>query len=274
MTAGRYPTVVETPERQAERDAAVTVLAGLALACAVVVALTAVYAASAPTVVVAVVLGTAPAVLSSVAVLRRRPLRSTVADRVTLSRAVLASGCGAVTVLVLAGFVPDRSWWLLSLAVPCLLLDAADGLVARRTGSVSATGARLDGELDAGILVVLSLAVAPVLGAWVLLIGALRYLFLVGSWVRPAWRGPLAHSELRRTVAGLQGAALAGAVAPVVPLGLAAACVALALVLLVLSFGRDVVALESRTRTRTGARTGARTGTRATSSVSRYSSRA
>ena len=248
MTAGRYPTVVETPARQAERDAAATVLAGLALPCAVVVVLTAVYAASEETVVVAIVLGTAPAVLSAVAVLRRRPLTTTVADRVTLARAVLASGCAAVTVLVLAGAVPGRTWWLLSLVVPCLLLDAADGLVARRTGTVSAAGARLDGELDAGILVVLSLAVAPVLGAWVLLIGALRYLFLAGSWVRPAWCGPLARSDVRRAVAGLQGAALAVAVAPVVPLGVATAGVAIALVLLAVSFARDVATLESRAR--------------------------
>jgi phosphatidylglycerophosphate synthase len=248
MTAGRYPTVVHTPVRQAERDAAATVLAGLALCCASVVLLTAVYATSAETVVVAVVLGTAPAVLSAVAVLRRRPLATTVADRVTLARAVLASGFAAVTVLVLAGAVPGRSWWLLSLVVPCLLLDAADGLVARLTGTASAAGARLDAELDAGILVVLSLAVAPVLGAWVLLIGAMRYLFLVGSWVRPAWRGPLAHSNVRRAVAGLQGAALAVAVAPVVPLGVATAGVAVALVLLAGSFARDVATLESGAR--------------------------
>jgi len=248
MTAGRYPTVVETPVRQAERDAAATALAGLALTCVAVVVLSEVYAASAETVVVAVVLGTLPAVLSAVAVLRRRPLSTTVADRVTLVRAVLASGCAAVTVLVLAGAVPGRSWWLLSLVVPCLLLDAADGLVARRTGTVTAAGARLDGELDAGFLVVLSLAVAPVLGAWVLLIGAMRYLFLAGSWVRPAWRAPLAHSHVRRAVAGLQGAALAVAVAPVVPLAVAAAVVALALVLLAVSFARDVVTLESRAK--------------------------
>jgi phosphatidylglycerophosphate synthase len=248
MTAGRYPTVVAAPARQAERDAAATVLAGLALTCGVVLVLTEVYAASAETVVVAVVLGTAPAVLSAVAVLRRRPLTTTVADRVTLARAVLASGCASVTVLALAGVVPGRTWWLLSLVVPCLLLDAADGLVARRTGTVSAAGARLDGELDAGFLVVLSLAVAPVLGAWVLLIGAMRYLFLAGSWVRPAWRGPLAHSHARRWVAGLQGAALAVAVAPVVPLGVAASGVAIALLLLAVSFARDVATLEFRAK--------------------------
>lgn len=247
MTAGRYPTVAVMPARQAERDAAATVLGGLALACVVVV-LTTAYAAPAQSVVAAVVLGMAPAVLSAVAVLRRRPLATTVADRVTLVRAVLASGCASVAVLVLVGAVPGRTWWLLSLVVPCLLLDAADGLVARRTGTASMAGARLDGELDAGMLLVLALVVAPVLGAWVLLTGAMRYLFLVGSWVRPAWRGPLEHSEFRRAVAGLQGAALAVAVAPAVPLGVATACVAVALVLLAVSFARDVATLETRAR--------------------------
>jgi phosphatidylglycerophosphate synthase len=248
MTAGRYPTVAVMPARQAERDAAATVLGGLALTCAVVVLLTTAYAASAESVVAAVALGTAPAVLSAVAVLRRWPLATTVAVRVTLARAVLASGCASVAVLVLAGAVPGRTWWLLSLVVPCLLLDAADGLVARRTGTTSMAGARLDGELDAGMLLVLSLVAAPVLGAWVLLIGAMRYLFLVGSWLRPAWRGPLAHSEARRAVAGPAGWALAVAVAPVVPLGVATAFVAIALVLLAGSFARDVATLETRAR--------------------------
>ena len=112
MSAGRYSTAVDAPVRQAERDAAATVLTGVVVACAAAAVPAVVYGASAETVVLAVVLGWLPAMLTSVAVLRRSPLVSTVADRVTLGRAVLVSGCAAVTVLVLAGEVPGRTWWL------------------------------------------------------------------------------------------------------------------------------------------------------------------
>lgn len=244
MSAGRYSTVAGVPVRRAERDAAATALAGVLVAAAATAVPALVYSATTRAVVLAVVLGSLPAVLSAAALLRRRPLVTTVADRVTLVRALLVSGCAAVTVLVLAGDMPARTWWLLLFTVPALLLDAADGMVARGTGTVSEDGARLDYQLDSGTLVVLSLAVVPTLGLWVVLIGAMRYLFVAGSWVRPSWRLPLPGSDFRRFVAGLQGATLAVAIAPVVPVWLAAAGVLVALALLLVSFGGAIVTLE------------------------------
>lgn len=178
-----------------------------------------------------------------------RPARwSGPADRVTLTRAVLIGACATVSLPVATGGLTARSWPLVALVAVTLLLDAVDGAVARRTGTVSAAGGRLDGELDAAALIVLSVAAAPALGRWVLAIGMMRYAFLVAGWLRPRLREPLAFSQFRRVVAGLQGAALALGLSPVVPPAAARLCVAVALALLAVSFGRDVIHLERRAR--------------------------
>ncbi len=177
-------------------------------------------------------------------VVRRRPVFCTPADRVTLLRAVLVGGCATVVVLGLVDAVASRSWWLFLLAAPALLLDAVDGWVARRTGTASAQGARLDMEIDAVFLVVLTIPLAFTLGPWVLAIGAIRYVFVAASWWRPALRQPLRFSTFRRVTAGVQGVVLVLALIPTVPGRLAAPVTAVALALLVFSFTRDVLGLE------------------------------
>ena len=62
--------------------------------------------------------------------------------------------------------------------------------------------------------------------------------------IRPKLRGDLPYSSFRRTVAAIQGVALLIALIPIVPVPLAAASAAIALVLLAASFGRDIIALE------------------------------
>ncbi|HST85612.1 MAG TPA: CDP-alcohol phosphatidyltransferase family protein [Kineosporiaceae bacterium] len=166
------------------------------------------------------------------------------ADRVTLGRTVLIGGCATIGIMVLAGELPARPWWLLALVVPALALDAVDGIVARRTGTSSAVGARLDMEMDAALLLVLSAVSIRSLGWWVLALGGMRYAFVAAAWFRPHLRGKLEFSQFRRVVAAIQGVTLAVALAPVLPLVIARTAVALALVLLMISFGRDVLTLE------------------------------
>ena len=91
-----------------------------------------------------------------VTMVRRNPLFSTLADRVTLSRAVLGGGCATIVMLAALDTAPHRSWWLVLLAAPAVLLDAVDGRVARHTGTASAQGSRLDMETDAALLLVLT----------------------------------------------------------------------------------------------------------------------
>ncbi|WP_435829705.1 CDP-alcohol phosphatidyltransferase family protein [Micromonospora costi] len=160
------------------------------------------------------------------------------ADRVTLSRSVLV---GAVTALVADGMVgrPAPVALLVGVAAVALALDAVDGRVARRTGTASALGARFDMEVDAFLLLVLSAQVAPAVGAWVLAIGGMRYAFVVAGWALPWMRGTLPPRLWRKVVAATQGVVLAAAV--LLPATPAALLVAAALVLLVESFGRDVL---------------------------------
>ena len=73
---------------------------------------------------------------------------------------------------------------LVSLAAVALALDAVDGWVARRTRTTD-EGARFDAEVDAFLILILSAYVARSAGAWVLVIGAARYVFLAAGWALP-----------------------------------------------------------------------------------------
>jgi phosphatidylglycerophosphate synthase len=161
------------------------------------------------------------------------------ADRVTLSRATLVGGVAALTADAFDRPVPVGV--LVALAAVGLALDAVDGPVARSTGTVSALGARFDMEVDAFLILVLSIAVARPLGVWVLAIGAMRYGYVAAGWVAPWLRGPLPPRYWRKVVAAVQGIVLVVAVAGVLPRPVTLVAVAGALALLVESFGRDIV---------------------------------
>ena len=157
---------------------------------------------------------------------------------VTLTRATLAVGIAALTA---ASFERDvAAATLVTLASVALALDFVDGWLARRTGTESALGAKLDGEVDAFLILVLSIDVAPSAGAWVLAIGLARYAFLAAGWVLSWMRAPLPRRDWRKTVTASQGVALVIAAAGVLPLEVTRILLAVALAMLVESFGRDV----------------------------------
>jgi phosphatidylglycerophosphate synthase len=160
------------------------------------------------------------------------------ADWVTLSRATLVGGVTALTVATFRR--PEPVAVLVAIAAVALVLDAVDGQVARRTGTASGLGARFDMEVDAFLILVLSIYVARSMGLWVLAIGAMRYLFVAASWVVPWLPGPLPPRFWRKVVAAVQGIVLVIAAAGALPAAVAEAAVAGALALLVESFGRDI----------------------------------
>jgi phosphatidylglycerophosphate synthase len=161
------------------------------------------------------------------------------ADRVTLTRAALVGAVTALTADSLVRDVPVGA--LVALATAALVLDFIDGRVARRTATASRLGANFDMEVDASLLLVLSVYAARPVGAWVLAIGLMRYALGVAGRLLPWLRRPVPPRYWRKVVAAVQGVALVVAASGVLPGALAAAGLAAALALLLESFGRDVV---------------------------------
>ena len=174
------------------------------------------------------------------------------ADLVTLARATLSCGVAA---LVADSFARDAApgtqvGTLVAIAAVALALDAVDGRVARLTGTVSRFGGRLDGEADAFLMLVLSLFVGGsvvahsarpwVLAIAVLAMGMARYLFAMGGWALAWMRAQLPPRYWRKVVTATAGIALVFAAADVATPEATYAVLAVALVLLAESFGRDV----------------------------------
>jgi phosphatidylglycerophosphate synthase len=168
------------------------------------------------------------------------------ADVVTVLRATLTCAVAALVVDSFTREAPVRT--LAVLAATSLALDAVDGRVARGTGTVSSFGARLDGEADAALMLVLSVDVARSVGLWVLAIGGVRYAFAAAGVLVPWLRATLPFRYWRKVVAASAGIALTVAAARVVPVPLTSAALAVAALLLAESFGRDVWWLSRRRR--------------------------
>jgi phosphatidylglycerophosphate synthase len=160
------------------------------------------------------------------------------ANRVTLARASLVAGVTALVVTAIDRPVPTAV--LVTLVGVALTLDGVDGQVARRTGSTSALGARFDMEVDAFLILVLSVFVAGLFGWWTVAIGAFRYVFVAASRVLPWLAVPLPPRFSRKAVAAVQGIVLVAATTQLLPAALAYLAVLAALASLTWSFGRDI----------------------------------
>jgi phosphatidylglycerophosphate synthase len=170
---------------------------------------------------------------------RTRPRSFGPANRVTLGRATLVGG---VTALVADSFQDSPPVTLfVGLTAVALILDGVDGKVARATGTSTPLGARFDMEVDAFLILVLSVYVSMSQGPWVLLIGAMRYGFVGAARVWNWLNAPLPPSMARKTVAALQGILLLVAASGYLPHLATFGVVALALATLVWSFGRDIL---------------------------------
>jgi len=129
------------------------------------------------------------------------------------------------------------------------VLDAADGWLARRSGMASDFGARFDMETDA--LLVMALAVLVwrhgKAGAWVLLCGMLRYLFVAAGYRWPWLQRPLPPSLRRQTICVVQVVSLGVVIVPSIGPPFSGLIAAAALSALCYSFFVDVVWLWRHT---------------------------
>jgi phosphatidylglycerophosphate synthase len=142
-----------------------------------------------------------------------------------------------------------QAWVLFAIAALALLLDGVDGWLARRRGEASAFGERFDMAADTAftITVVACLVSIGHVGPWAILIGLVRPLFTMAGRLRPELAARLPASRRRKVACAavlvLLVAGLAPVLAPAAP-GLAA----LALLLLLASFGRDLLHLTGHLR--------------------------
>jgi phosphatidylglycerophosphate synthase len=172
------------------------------------------------------------------------------ADWVTLTRALLIAGVAGLVADSFGRPVPVTA--LVTLSTIALILDAVDGQVARRTGTATPLGARIDAEVDAFLILLLSIVVSQDYGSWVLVIGAARYALLLAGWLIPWLAAPLPPRYWGKVVAAVQGIVLTVAASGLLDRLAGMIAVAAALLLLAESFGRNVIWLY---RTGAGPRT-------------------
>jgi len=164
------------------------------------------------------------------------------ANQITLVRALLVAG---LATLIGQPATPTVAWSVVFIAIVAALLDGVDGWIARRTGTVSAFGARFDIETDAALILVLAILVWQYgkAGPWVLLSGLLRYAFVAAGWVWPWMRAPLAPSLRGKIICVVQIVALIVAMAPTIAPPMSSLVAAVALLALCHSFLVDTLRL-------------------------------
>ncbi|MHC1550968.1 CDP-alcohol phosphatidyltransferase family protein [Phyllobacterium sp. K27] len=159
---------------------------------------------------------------------------------------------------LIAGALFQAEWLLETQMLPVLLaaaaialcLDGIDGYVARRSAMNSDFGARYDMEVDAALILCLSILafLFEKAGWWVMIIGSMRYLFVAAQYLDTRLRIELTPSLRRQTICVLQIVALGIILLPVVEAPISTVIAAVSLMTLSYSFGLDVTNLLRRGR--------------------------
>ena len=135
-----------------------------------------------------------------------------------------------------------EAWFAAGIAVLALALDGVDGFIARKQRLASSFGARLDMELDAlFILLLAGLAWQNgKAGAWILVLGIMRYAFVAAGQFFPALNMALPPSLRRKVVCVVQVGVLILLLLPFVNPPFSQLFAAVALASLLWSFTVDI----------------------------------
>jgi phosphatidylglycerophosphate synthase len=166
------------------------------------------------------------------------------ANLITSVRALLVA---ALAVFVVKAELPAATVCV-TVAVCAAALDGVDGWVARRTRTVSDFGARFDMEVDALLIMMLSMLVWRYGKAdwWVLASGLLRYAFVAAAAIWPWLKEPLEPSRRRQVLCVVQIAGLVVALLPAVTRPLSSMIAGATLGALAWSFVADIRQLRRR----------------------------
>ena len=171
-------------------------------------------------------------------------------DRLGIANVVTLSRTGSIAALFAPLTAPGLlagddalAWTVLAIAVFSLSLDGVDGFFARRQNLTSGFGARFDMEVDSIFALLLAVLAwqSGKAGLWVLVLGGMRYLFLAAALIWPWLMAPLPDRFSRKAICVIQIAVLIALLAPIISGPLSWALAAVATLLLVWSFGRDIV---------------------------------
>ncbi|HKB12739.1 MAG TPA: CDP-alcohol phosphatidyltransferase family protein [Vicinamibacterales bacterium] len=167
------------------------------------------------------------------------------ANQVTTIRALLVA---LIVGLVGELRVPVLAAAAVAGSVIVTALDGVDGWLARRHRIASPYGARFDMEVDALLILALSILAwrFEKAGVWVIASGVMRYAFVAAGFVWTWLQAPLPPSRRRQTVCVVQVAALTVALIPFVTPPVSSAVAVTALAALAYSFSVDLLWLWRR----------------------------
>jgi phosphatidylglycerophosphate synthase len=157
---------------------------------------------------------------------------------ITLVRLMLVS---VLVTALMTQTPPD--WATFAIAACALVLDGADGWMARKQGLASTFGAQFDVEVDAVFALILALYAASsgAAGAFVILLGLPHYLFWLARLRWPWLNADLSPSFARKAVCVFQIAALIALQLPFLAGGRLDLVILAVTLSLVWSFGRDIL---------------------------------
>ena len=162
------------------------------------------------------------------------------ANQITAMRAMLVA---LIASLVGEPRFPGVAGAAVAASVVVTMLDGVDGWIARRNRIASDFGARFDMEIDALLILALSILAwrFEKAGAWVVLSGSLRYAFVAAGAVAPSLRAALPPSRRRQAICVIQIAVLTLAIVPAIQPPISALLAAAGLITLSYSFLVDTL---------------------------------